>query len=221
MPETFTKTGTDLAAEVKAQFGDVGNVQINDTLILRWINNGAYEITASNPWNEKSLDTNLIADQALYDLNTILGSSKVQNYSSIVIDNRPIQVIPFAEYLAKISGETVEQNAERTPRLGTEYGGKLTLWPAPSQSVVSGMTIYFTAWPSAIATLAGPLPVPDRFYNALSAYVNAKALELDENYEASQVMLQQSKDSIAMEMQRDKMDPTDYYPTVTYEDAWG
>jgi hypothetical protein len=217
VPETFTYLGTRLSAEVKAQFGDTGNVQITDAHILNWINNGQRQICASNPWNEKVFATNLLADQATYDLNALMLTDRVMNYSSIIIGDRRIDVIPWAEYLMKVQGSTPAVGSDRTPILASEYGGVLTLYPTPSASTVNGITIYYVAWPEDLAALTDQLTIPDRFYNALSRYVLSQALELDENFEAAQIVLQQHQDAVSAELQRDKMDPTDFYPAVTYD----
>jgi hypothetical protein len=220
MPETYSYTGSQLAAEVKSQFGDTGNVQVNDTLILRWINNGQRDIAKSNPWNEQVFVTNLLADQAVYDLDTLMGAERVQSYSSIVADNQVLQVIPWAEYLSTIAGRPLPSSADRDVLYASEYGGKLTVWPTPASSIVSGLTIYYVAWPADLTAIGDPLTVPDRFYNALSDYVFARALQLDENFEAAAALQESHDRAVAAEMQRDKMDPTDYYPSITFEDRW-
>jgi hypothetical protein len=220
VPETFSYTGAQLAAEVKSQFGDTGNVQINDALILRWINNGQRDIAKSNPWNEQVFTTNLLADQAVYDLNVLMGANRVQSYSSIVADNEVVQVIPWAEYLSTIASRPTPSAGDRVVMYASEYGGKLTLWPAPASSVVSGLTIYYVAWPDDLAAIGDTLTVPDRFYNALSDYVFSRALQLDENFEAAAALQESHDRAVAAELQRDKMDPTDYYPSITFEDRW-
>jgi hypothetical protein len=220
MPETFSYTGSQLAAEVKSQFGDTGNVQINDALILRWINNGQRDIAKSNPWNEQVFATNLLADQAVYDLDALMGAERVQSFSSIVAADKVLQVIPWAQYLSTIAAQPTPSATNREILYASEYGGKLTVWPTPSQSVVSGLTIYYVAWPADLAAIGDLLTVPDRFYNALSDYVFSRALQLDENFEAAQAMKESSDQSLAAEMQRDKMNPTDFYPSIVFEDRW-
>lgn len=220
MPETYTYTGTQLATEVKNQFGDTGGVQITDAMILNWINNGQRRISASNPFNEQVFTTNLLADQSVYNLQALMTGARVQSYSAIVVNGTKVSVIPWQEYQDKIEARTLASGADRTPQFASEFGGKLTIWPAPASSVVQGITIYYVGWPDDLTTLADPLEIPDRFYNALVDYVFAKALELDENFEASQVMMQQHTEQVSMELQRDKMDPTDYYPSITFEPRW-
>jgi hypothetical protein len=220
VPETFSYTGSQVAAEVKSQFGDTGNVQINDTLILRWINNGQREIAKSNPWNEKVFETNLLADQTVYDLDALMSTNRVQSYSSIIADGEVLQVIPWAEYLSTIAPLTTPPSSGRKAQYASEYGGKLTLWPAAGESVVSGLVIYYVAWPADLDAIGDPLTVPDRFHNALVDYVFARALELDENFEAAAAKQESHERGVAAEMQRDKMDPTDYYPAITFEDRW-
>lgn len=220
MPETFTYTGARVATEVKNQFGDTGNVQVTDALLLNWINNGQREIAKSTSWNERVFVTNLLADQATYDLNALMSANRVQSYSSIVAADQVLQVIPWAEYLSTIRGLETPAGTDRKPMYASEYGGNLTIWPTPSESVVSGLTVYYVAWPDDLTDLAQDLTVPDRFYNALVDYVFARALQLDENFDAAAAVQDSHDRALASEMQRDKMDPTDYYPSITFEDRW-
>lgn len=220
MPETYSYTGQQVSREVKAQFGDTGNVQINDELILRWINNGVREIARANSYLEKVFTTNLLADQAVYDLNALMDGLRVQNYSAVVVDNVKLQILPWQEYQDRIGAAAEQPSTHRRPQIASEYGGQLTLFPTPSDSIVDGIQIYFTAWPADLAQISDTLTVPDRYYNALVAYVLAQALELDENFEAAQVKLEQHNQAVGAEMQRDKMDPTDYYPTVVFDPSW-
>jgi hypothetical protein len=214
VPETFSYTGANVATEVKAQFGDTGNVQITDADVLRWINNGQRQIARDNPFNEQVFTTNLLADQSVYDLNALMASARVHSYSAIVVAGKKLQVLPWQEYMDKVAEQ---ETGSREPIIASEYGGKLTLWPTPAESVVQGLVIYYVAWPADLTAIGQTLTIPDRFYNALLAFVHSRAQQLDENYEAAGALMEEHSQAVGAELQRDKMDPVDYYPAITYD----
>lgn len=212
--ELFTYTGTQLSNEVKRQFGDTGNVQITDDHILNWINNGQRSISATNPFLEKVFTTNLLAGQATYDLNALMAGERVMSYSSVRADGRKLKFVPWQKYNEQDMPDT--STSTDGAEIFTEYASVLTLSPPPSESIVNGLVVYYLAWPADLTAIGNNLTIPDRFYNALSAYVFARALELDENFEAASGQLEQHSAALAVEAGRDTMSPTDFYPTISY-----
>lgn len=223
MPDLFTYTGADVASEVKSQFGDTGGVQITDVHLLRWINNGQRSIASATPILEQVFVTNLLANQTVYDLNSLMAAERMQSYSSIMANGRKLEIVPWSKYQALIAGDpAVTTYPAGTPAVASEYGGKLSIWPQSSASVVGGLVVYYIAWPDDLQDISEPLTIPDRFRNALVAYVLGKAYELGEDFEASASQLEQHNTGITLELQRDSMNPTDFYPTITYDerDLW-
>ncbi len=211
--ELYSYTGSDLALEVKRQFGDTGNVQITDDHILRWINNGQRSIASTSPFLEATFTTNLLAGQAEYNLNALMAASRVQSYASVVANGRKLRFVAWQKYLDDDFRDDFDDD---DPWVYTEFAGKITLVPAPQDSVPAGLTIYFMQWPADLEAIADDLTVPDRYYNSLVAYVLARALELDENFDAAANQLQQHASALAVEIGRDQLNPTDAYPFVTY-----
>ncbi len=213
MPELYSYTGNRLATGVKDKFGDVGSVQIDDAMILAWINNGIRQIVAQNPFLKKTAVCNLVAGTAAYDISTAFPAERVIAYHSIVVNGVPIKMVAFSEYLALIEAGTLT-TTRGTPQYGTDFGGTLTLWPTPDTTVANGIRIYFSAYPADLTALANTLTVPDRFYNALEDYVFAQALELDENFEAAQIKLGHFEVENQRQFERENASPTDFYPTM-------
>lgn len=212
--EMFTYTGTQIALEVKRQFGDTGNVQITDDHILQWINNGQRSIAATNPFLEKLFTTNLLAGQATYDLNALMAGERVQSYSSVRAGGRKLKFVPWQKFNELDSDDPI--TSSDGSEVFTEYASVLTLSPTPSESVVNGLNVYYLGWPADLVTIGANLTIPDRFYNALMQYVFARALELDENFDAAAQQLAQHTAALAVEAGRDTMNPTDFYPTISY-----
>jgi hypothetical protein len=212
--EVYTYTGSQLAAQVKRQFGDTGNVQITDEHILDWINNGQRSIASTNPVLEKVFTTNLLAGQASYDFELLMGASRVMSFSSVVADGRRLTFVPWAEWLTY----DLTSFDDAKPWIYTEYGGTITVAPGPKASTPSALSIYYVAWPEDLQDIDDDLTIPDRFFNALQAYVFARALELDENFEAAAGQLQQHATALAVEAGREEANPTDFYPVQVYVD---
>lgn len=215
--EIYTRTGRQVASAVKDKFGDIGAVQIDDTMILRWINQGIDSIVSTNPFLKRQAQTALLAGQGVYSLATAFPGLRIMQYDMVLCDGRKLEHIPFAKF-QEVVGDTDGHSGvtEGRPAYFTEYGGSLTLWPTPSETVANGLTLYFAAYPDEVTTLdTEPLTVPDRFFGSLVDYVHAQALELDEDYEASQIKLQHHELGMQRQLERENISPTDFYPTVT------
>jgi hypothetical protein len=220
--ELYTYNGTKLADEVKRQFGDVGTVQITDTHILAWINNGQRSIASTNNFLELAFTTNILAGQGVYDLTALIAGARIKSYSSVTAYGRRLKFVPWSEWITM----DLTSFDDDKPWVYTEYGSIITVAPAPNESVPNALTVYYEGWPADLAAIGDPLTIPDRFYNALVSYVFARALELDENFEAAQQQLEQHAAALSAEAGREASNPTDFYPTQGYEDpaygyVWG
>ena len=212
--EITTKLGTDLATEVEAKFGDAGNSQITRVMILAWINNGVREIVAKNNFLKGSAQANIVVGQNVLQFGTAFPAARIIAFHSMTLSGKPLKIVPFAEWETLVGLDVAANQASGTPRFATEFGGALTLWPVPDTNIVNGLTIYFSAFPAPMLLLTELMPVPDRFYNALNDYVLAQALELDENFEAAGVKMQQHTQGVQQQFEKDHASPTAFYPTM-------
>ena len=216
-PETYTYTGDQLGLQVKQKFGDTGSVQITDPMLLGWINNGARQIAQQNPFIEGIAQTGLIAGQNVYDLVALFTTQKMAEIVQIVLNGKSLDLIPFSEFQAVIIndqafvGGVAQGVPVSRPTVGSIFAQKLNLWPTPGITLANGISIYYKAYPADLAVITGKITVPDRFYNALFDYVMAQALELDENFSASQIKLSHFQDDVRREWDRENFSPTDFY----------
>ena len=216
-PETFSYTGDQLATQVEQKFGDSGSVQITRAMELGWINNGIRAITQQNPFIEGIAQTNLLMGQNIYDLKALFTTQKMASIVQVVVDSKSIDMIPFPEYQGIIvnddsylDGTDLNMKTAR-PRIGAIFADQLNLWPTPNATISNGNSIYYRAYPADLVAITDKLTVPDRFYNALFDYVMAQALELDENFQASQIKLAHFQSGLQREYERENLGPSDFY----------
>lgn len=211
MAEIYTYTGSRLASDVKDKFGDTGAVQITDTMILRWINNGVQAIVAQTPFLKGTAQTNVVAGQSVYVLGSI--ATRVQQFDAIAYNGKPLKFVPWSEFLGYVNGASAD--VEGTPEFASEYGGSITIWPKPAEDLANGLTVYFVQYPEQMTDITDTLPVPDRYYNALLDWVHAQALELEDNFQGAQAKLSQHEVHMQRQFERENRSPTDFYPTIT------
>lgn len=214
--ELYTYTGSRISTDVKDKFGDAGNVQITDAMVLRWINNGIRQIVASAPFLKLSASFNQLANTASYAISTVLPAARIMAIHSVVANGKPLKIVPFSEYEGLVLGSDIDATTGAA-EYATYYGDTLTLWPVPTTTVAAGIVIYYDGYPADLALISDDLTVPDRFYNALQDYVFAQALELDENFEAAQIKLGHHEVNLQRQFELENRGPVDFYPTVTMD----
>jgi hypothetical protein len=209
--EEFSYVGNDVSLRVRAQFGDTSGAQLSDVSLLSWINDGQREIVNSNPILRSSKITNLVKDQADYTFPT----DKVQVIEAIYIDGYPIDnVTPQAarEYIQK-ADPTALTTAER-PEIWYERAGVITFWPKPNKSITNGLKLEYIKSPTMLVSLTDAIGIPDRYFNELVNYVNAQALEMDENYDAANFKHQQFRNGLDRLFTKDTVSQDALYGSV-------
>lgn len=209
MSELTTKTGTDVANEVKRLFGDPDGVQVTDDDILRWVNSAQRRIVATNPILQKRVKRNVVAGQADYAFD----ADRVQYIQSLLYKDIPLDGLSYTEaqeYILNHLGE-----AEGEPLLWYQWAQTITLWPVPTSSVTNGLTLDYVAIPEELSTLAGVLSVPDRYFEAIVEQVMMNAHLLDEDYDAANFARSRFSESLSTLSEQENRMPLRSYPTLT------
>jgi hypothetical protein len=213
--ETYTKTGRQVATDVQNKFGDTGQVQITDAMLLSWINSGQKEVAGTGLTIEASATLNLLAGITTYDLAGVAAS--IRNISQITVNGEFVDILQWPQFSDFVGSNT---DTDAYSSIASIYAGKLVLWPAPSASIVQGLNIFYTAYPADLATLDVLLTVPDRYFQALCDWVLAQALELDENFDAAQIKLGHYENRITKQLARTHESPSDTYHIVDPIAEW-
>lgn len=209
--ERKSKTVQNVADSVKRQFGDESGVQVQDSDIVRWVNDAQYEIVTKNPEvNAGMVTVNVTKDQTLYPLLT--------NVPDMLV----VHSIHFrGEYLNNLSFLEAQQTIIRTddtetsdsPKFWYEYAGNVNLWPKPSTTYAAGLTVFYSKAPTLITTLGQTLSVPDSYFKAVVDFCLTQAHEMDDNHQASSQKAQQFETALQVQANRTHAQDA-FYPTI-------
>lgn len=208
--QTTSKTVKDLADYVKRQFGDESGVQLTDSDILRWINDGQREIATKNKILTARATTPLIDGQTTYDFDL----QRIIDIDSIQVNSVPVRYMQFPDVEQYISGEDPQRTHEGPPQVWYSYANQITFWPKP---IGDGLiTIYFVKEPDPVTAQSDTLTIPDRYYTSLLHYVLAQAYEMDEDWQASSNKLNQFSGSLNEMADQESSVNSMEYPTITF-----
>lgn len=208
--ETYTRTGTEVALDVKRIFGDEALVELKGSDLLRWINAAQREIASSNQSLKGTATTDLTKGQVIYPLPS---DSPVYQIQGIHVEGKPLKPVTFQAAQEYINSGDPELQAEGEPKIWYEWDGDIYVYPAPDKNIVGGMSLFYISYPAQLINLADALQVPDRFYNQVVDYVLAQAYRLDENWAATQYQDQRFRDSMNRHMVNENVMDVNYYPT--------
>lgn len=183
-----TKQVLDLVMYVKRQFGDESGVQITDADIIGWVNMGQTQMVSDNHFLQKIVTTTVYSiGQAEYPL-----PSDIINIDGIRYGNNQLQAMDIEVAMGMLGDEA---NAKGSPAYWWIYGNSFFLYPTPASNSAA-ITVFYRCYPAEVTSLADPLSVPDRYYDALCSFVMSKAHELDENTQVAMASRQNYTDTL-------------------------
>lgn len=207
----ITKTAADIATYVKRQFGDESGVQITDQDIYRWINAAQLQIVGKIAPIKGKATTNIISGTRTYSFVGL----PIHQIESLHYDGNFLPPKSFAQAERDII-EYPDNPDAGTPAFWYEWAGEVYLFPTPNQSVTDGLEIYYTKMPTTVVTGSDLLSVPDKFFEAISAWVLMKAYELDEEFDQANNQ-RQFFDGQLMEQNGEELTSANStYPVITY-----
>ena len=206
-----TKKVRTIADSVKRQFGDEAGIQVTDQDIFRWVNDAQLEILSQNRMFKGKATSDLVAGQFEYAFPNV----PIIDIQSIQVNGQKVEYRSFQEFEEYITGVDPNRTNSGTPTVWTEWAGTLVFYPTPDASGTASIVIYYTQGPADVDNLDDTLSVPDLYVPRIIEYCMAQAYELDEDYQASSMKLQQFTQGVG-NLDFDGNDPrADVYPTIT------
>lgn len=207
---TISKRVSDIATAVKRTFGDESGVQVSDADIIRWVNEAQTEIAMSNKVLKGRSVRDLVANTGFYNL-----PDNVLQIESIHVNSVPLTPKTLTEMEATVLQRDPKRTEQDiTPQYWWEYAGGVEFFPVPSTGAVGGITIYFVRSPVDTQSASDMLGLPDKYYQTMINLVLAKAYELDENFEAVTLKVQQAANSLSTFVNEEEQAAHRRYPSI-------
>jgi hypothetical protein len=205
----------DVADRVRRTFGDDAGVQVTDADIFRWINDAQLQISIDNEELMETVATNdIVMGQAEYPLPADLNTLR-----SLMYNNFRIRGLSFSEFNEYIDGfkAPVSQGGygNAKPEVFMIYGGVVTLFPTPNESITNGLRLYYSRHPASVGNLAEGLGLPDRYHNSIVEYCMKMAYEMDEDLEKAAYKKGEFETQVQKLKGQEKWTEREYYPRIT------
>lgn len=208
----ITYTAGDIATYVKRQFGDESGVQITDADIWRWLDAAQIRIVAENQPLKSKAATDVVANQKSYNLAAL----SIHQIESIHYDGERLPGMSFAEAERKIITDNQSFNLTGDPFFWWEWAGEITFWPVPIRDIPNGIEVYFTKMPVKITSSTDSLSVPDKYFDALVAWIMSKAYELDEEFSQASEQKNFFLQTIGVQAGEEQESENSTYNTITF-----
>lgn len=205
-----TRRAIDIFNNVKTQFGDTSGVQVTDSDLMRWLNDGITDLATRLRYFKGKAMTTTIDGQRDYSLPPDVNAIQLE---SIHYAGRPLEGISFSQ-AEEIFQSDDHANGEGSPKFWWEWAGAVSLWPVPTSDTL--LEIYYAGVPSAITDSSAFLPFPDRHYESISAFVLSKAYELDEQFDAAQQQYNKYLSRTGEQIDEEYSSQNLTYPFITF-----
>lgn len=205
----------DIITRVRRTFGDEAGVQLTDDDIIRWINDAQEHIVLRN---EGLMEATAVANtvQGTSDYPTPVDMSvlrslqyqgyRLQGYSQNDFDN----------YISGYNAPgSLNGYGQGIPICYKIWNDIITLFPTPSESVTSGLTIFYIKHPTPVALSTDTPSVPLEYHNALVDFCLQQAYELDEDPQKVSLKEGQFEKKVMQLNDRNKWTHQDVYPSIT------
>jgi hypothetical protein len=214
----------DIFNKVKRQFGDESGVQLTDTDIIRYVNEGQRQIVMQNEGLlEKISTSNAVKDQASYTIPTDLLILRSISYkASSDVSYYRLKGLAYQQFNEYIDGWDGTAYGSATPLVFSQFAGNIILFPTPDSNVTNGIKIFYNRTPVDVVTSSDTPDLPLLYHDALVKQCLALAYEMDEDWDAAQVKSKQLDDDVALLRGREEWKQQERYPIITipFDDMW-
>lgn len=203
---------SDIMLQVRSQFGDATGIQIQDTDIYNWINNGMREIAYASDLMQTRAEADVMQGQSDYTFPDDILTMYNVRWMGVVLKALSTQE---KDNFLQAADSTISQSQQGIPICYWVWARTITLYPTPSASGQSALVAYYTRVPATVTKPSDMLDIPIEFHNALLAKVLQWAYEKDENWQAAQIKQNQYDISVARMAQDSAFDEHEAYPHIT------
>lgn len=209
-----TRLVSEVITAVQRQFGDESGVQLENTDVIRWINDAQDIIVAKNKVLKAKSTTPSVEGQAAYTF----PSDNIHQIESIHYNGYRVPNMSFPEAEEQIFQADPNSTTVGNPVLWYEWAGTFTFWPAPGE--VQNIDLYYTQRPAPVTLISDVLSLPDKYYQDVVRYCMQQAYEMDEDMANSQAKGQQFDASLNEKSEEERTAQNMTYETITTVDDY-
>lgn len=193
---------------VKRSFGDDGDILFdNPADYIDWINDGQMQIARES----SCLSGSTSANASLFPLAYPSGFLRA---ARVLYGNRTLDLIRLEDLDVK----KFDMTTKDTPFFYYLLNNTICLFPDPTDTDTTSVTVQYTKTPAVITTTADALTIPEHYHMDLIRWCLMKAHERNENYRAMEMMKQQFDAN--MNMRNEDADNADETYAVIRDDPW-
>lgn len=199
----------DVIDRVLHKFGDEANVQITESAIIRYINDGQREIAYQNEVLQAVGTMDITAGEYSYTIPPDLLTLR-----TMYLNGRRVKFIEKTEYDEYIGDYDPARTDTATPLVYTRWANTFYLYPVPVADAPEGLRIEYTQRPVEVISRNDELQLPLEYHNLLVDYCMTQAYETDEAWDAVGYKNQQFADNM-QRLSATKNTDNEYYATIT------
>lgn len=203
----------DIITRVQRIFGDQSGVQIDNSDLIRWINDCQEEIVIAN---EGLLETSSLTDTFINQTDYALPAD-CSVLRSLQYNGYAIKRMSFQEFDLYLNGYNATPNpfGPGLPSIFMVWQNTIKLFPPPNTSVTGGLKIFYIQHPAQVVSITDSLSVPVQYHKAIVDYCLLQAYELDEDAQKMGMKKQDFDEKMMKLNDRNKWTSQETYPTIT------
>lgn len=197
----------EIKTAVKRQFGDESGAQITEADITRWANDAVRDIVRKVELTNQHQETAAVGGDGSYEL-----PSNFMYIARVTYNNRLIREKKMQDL--DLESNNIDGTSSGEPVSYYIWNSTLYLYPAPASSGTGNLDIWYVSQPTTLADDNAIPEIPAYMHEDIVRYCLARAKELDEDWQAAQ-MLDSDYEARIMQARYEKSaQPTDSYPSV-------
>ncbi len=207
----------DVKTRVRRSFGDESSVQVTDSDILRWINDGQREVVMQNPsLLEKIVTANVVQNVSDYTFPADLNQLRSVSYKSTAsLAYQQVKGMSLQEFDQRIDAWDGTIYGPADPVVYCTFAGNIKLFPIPPENVTGGLKLYYYRTPVDVASDSDVLDLPVSYHSAVVEYCLKQAYEMDEDWTSVGNKANEFNAAVSGQVDREKSQNQETYTRIT------
>lgn len=199
---------SEIQTRVKNLFGDTAGVQITDTMMLDWVNDGQKDICRKAECLEGSNTQNIVAGTDNYAYPADFIKEQRLTVNGIKLTRVTMQA------LDQLYPDRAVYALTGNPWYYFHWNRKFNLYPSPVSSATAGLVVWYIRYAAEVTVGADTPEIPRAFHEDLVRYCFYRALEQDEQWVPAQSIKQDYDARLLNTIYDSQVEQADEYPSV-------